>query len=202
MASLASKNDNNPSKHKKKDSSTDMEDLQTAEVEVSMVRSINNKLELLVELHKQMKEMQVSLNFAYEKIDRLESKNKSLKATVDLLTKKTDTLAKENKKTNETILDIQSRSMCDNLIFSGIPENPSLDDPEALLKHFMISKLKLPPDTIDNITFHRVHRLGGPKSKKPRPIISKLKHYKHKVLIKSKARELKGSNFDSISKRN
>ncbi|KAF7641833.1 hypothetical protein LDENG_00270870 [Lucifuga dentata] len=114
---------------------------------------------------------------------------------VDLLTNKTDTLAKENKKTNETVLDIQSRSMCDNLIFSGIPENPSSDDPEALLKDFMISKLKLPPDTVDNITFHCVHRLGGPKSKKPRLIIAKLEHYKHKDLIKSKARELKGSNF-------
>ncbi|KAF7640790.1 hypothetical protein LDENG_00014240 [Lucifuga dentata] len=143
-----------------------------------------------MELHKQMKEMQVSLNFAYEKIDQLESENKSLNATVDLLTKKTDTLAKENKKINETVLDLQSRSMCDNLIFSGIPENPTSDDPEALLKDFMISKLKLPPDTVDNITFHRVHKLGGPKSKRPRPIIAK-----HKDLIKSKARELKGSNF-------
>ncbi|KAF7650784.1 hypothetical protein LDENG_00120650 [Lucifuga dentata] len=187
--------DDNPSERKKKDSSTDMEDLEMTEVEVSMFRSINNKLELLVELHKQMKKMQVSLNFAYEKIDRLESENKSLKVTMDLLTKKTNTLAKENKKTNETILDIQSRSMRDNLIFSGIPENLSSDDPEALLKDFMISKLKLPPDTVDSITFHHVHRLGDPKSKKPRPVIAKLEHYKHKDLIKRKARELKGSNF-------
>ncbi|KAF7641318.1 hypothetical protein LDENG_00285300 [Lucifuga dentata] len=78
---------------------------------------------------------------------------------------------------------------------TGIPENPSSDDPEALLKDFMISKLKLPPDTVDSITFHRVHRLGGPKSKRPQPIIAKLEHYKHKNIIKSKARELKGSNF-------
>ncbi|KAF7640801.1 hypothetical protein LDENG_00013120 [Lucifuga dentata] len=73
-----------------------------------------------------------------------------------------------------------------DLIFSGIPENPTSDNPEALLKDFMISKLKLPPDPVDNITFHRVHRLGGPKSKRPRPIIAKLEHYKHKDLIKSK----------------
>ncbi|KAF7642912.1 hypothetical protein LDENG_00248440 [Lucifuga dentata] len=112
MDSPASRDDN-PSAHKKKDSSTDMEDLETTEVEVSMLRSIHNKLELLMELHKQMKEMQ----------------------------------------------------------------------------------LKLPPDTVDNITFHCVHRLGSPKSKKPRPIITKLEHYKHKDLIKSKARELKASNF-------
>ncbi|KAF7641681.1 hypothetical protein LDENG_00274890 [Lucifuga dentata] len=85
--------------------------------------------------------------------------------------------------------------MRDNLIFSGISENPTSDDPEALLKDFMISKLKLPPDTVDSITFHRVHRLGGPKSNRPRPIIANLKHYKHKDIIKSKARELKGSNF-------
>ncbi|KAF7649679.1 hypothetical protein LDENG_00137740 [Lucifuga dentata] len=50
-------------------------------------------------------------------------------------------------------------------------------------------------DTIDSITFRCVHRLGSPKSKRPRPIIAKLEHYKHKDIIKSKARELKGSNF-------
>ncbi|KAF7641131.1 hypothetical protein LDENG_00292560 [Lucifuga dentata] len=193
MASPASKNDNNPSKRKKKDSSTDTEDLQTTEVEVSMLRSINNKLDLLMELHQLMKEMQVSLNFAYEKIDQLESENKSLNATVDLLTNKTDTLAKENKKINETVLDIQSRSMRDNLIFLGIPENLSSDDPEALLKDFMISKLKLPPDTLTASLFTVCTDSVVPRARDL--IIAKLEHYKHKDIIKSKARELKGSKF-------
>ncbi|KAF7643428.1 hypothetical protein LDENG_00239590 [Lucifuga dentata] len=99
-----------------------------------------------------------------------------------------DSPSKRKKKDSSTdtedleMTEVESQSMRNNLIFSGIPENPSSDDPEALLKDFMISKLKLPPDTswLDNITFHCVHRLGGPKSKKPRPVITKLEHYKHK----------------------
>ena len=181
------RDDNKSAKCKKVDSATDTEDLVTTEDEVSMLSSINNKLDTLMALHTEIKEIQTSLNFAYEKIDRLESENKSLKVTVDLLTKKTDTITKENKKINEAVLDIQSRSMRDNLIFSGIPENPTSDHPEALLKDFLISKLKLPPDTVDNITFHRVHRLGSPKNKRPRPIIAKLEH--NNIKISSKVKE-------------
>lgn len=43
--------------------------------------------------------------------------------------------------------------MQDNLIFSSIPEN-SPDDPEAMVKDFMKIQLKLPPDAVNNITFH------------------------------------------------
>lgn len=66
---------------------------------------------------------------------------------------------KEIKDLKETVLDIQCRSMQDNLIFSGIPEG-SPDNPEALIKNLMVSALKLPMETVNNITFHRVHRLG------------------------------------------
>ena len=41
-----------------------------------------------------------------------------------------ETTTKENKIIKETILDLQARSMRDNLIFSGIPEN-SPDNPET-----------------------------------------------------------------------
>lgn len=60
----------------------------------------------------------------------------------------------------ETILDLQSRSMRDNLIFPGIKEQPQ-DNPEQAIKEFMQSSLKLPHDTVHNKTFHRVHRIGA-----------------------------------------
>lgn len=105
-----------------------------------------------------------------------------------------DFVTKENKMMKETILDIQTRNMHDNLIFTVIPEQ-SPDNPETLVKDFMKNQLKIPPDTVNKITFHRVHRLGPRSNKTSRPIIAKLEHYKHKELIKRKGKELKGTNF-------
>ena len=70
----------------------------------------------------------------------------------------------ENKQMKETILDIQTRLMCDNLIFSGLPET-SPDNPELRIQNFMTSQLKLPADVVQNITFHRVHCLGKQQDK-------------------------------------
>lgn len=93
-----------------------------------------------------------------------------------------------------TLLDIQSRSMRDNLIFSGIPENYS-DNSESTIKHFICNELKLPVDTVNKITFHCVHCLGKSLKDRPRLIIAKFEHYKQKKLVKSKGRELKGTVF-------
>ena len=85
--------------------------------------------------------------------------------------------------------------MRDNLIFSGIAEQPQ-EDPERTIKEFMLSALKLPTDTVNNITFHRVHRIGAKNNtKRPRPIVAKFEHYKHKELIKSRGRELRGTGY-------
>lgn len=50
--------------------------------------------------------------------------------------------------------------MRDNLVFSGIPESAG-EDAEATVKSFIKIHLKLLEDTIKNIDFDRVHRLGG-----------------------------------------
>ena len=95
-----------------------------------------------------------------------------------------------------TLLNLQCRSMRDNLIFSGIREqNP--DDPEQALKQFMYTSLQLRKDTVNQITFHRVHRLPPLKNKPnfPPPIIAKFEHYKQKMFIKSRGKLLKGSTF-------
>ena len=94
----------------------------------------------------------------------------------------------------ETILDIQTRSMRDNLIFSGIPE--TTDNPELHVQNFIKTQLKLSTDIASNITFHRVHRLGKLQADKIRPIIVKFKHYQHKELLKSKGKLLKDTHFE------
>ncbi|KAI2656614.1 hypothetical protein H4Q32_029823 [Labeo rohita] len=153
-----------PAKRKKTDSSTDTEDLVTTEIKVSVLDSINNKLDILGIIHEDIKELRSGLDFAYQQISV------------------------------ETIKNFRPRSMRDNLIFSGIPEN-DCDNPESTIKHVMRNELKLPADTVNNITFHRAHRLGKRLKERPRPIIAKFVHFKQKELVKSKGREIKRHHF-------
>ena len=91
-------------------------------------------------------------------------------------------ISEENRRIKETIIDLQARSMRDNLVFFGILEQAD-EDPELTIKNFLIliqTYLKLPGDTVRNIPFHQVHRLGGkrPDALRPRPIVAKFEHYK------------------------
>ncbi|XP_055080010.1 class I histocompatibility antigen, F10 alpha chain-like [Periophthalmus magnuspinnatus] len=76
--------------------------------------------------------------------------------------------------------------MRDNLVFTGIPEQPT-EDAEKLVKDFITTQLKLPAATVNAITFHRVHRMGPkntkPDNKRPKPIVAKFEHYKQKQQI-------------------
>lgn len=69
------------------------------------------------------------------------------------------------------------------------------NNPETVIKDFMKTQLKLPPDTVNQITVHHVHRLGSHSNKSPQPIIIKVEHYKHKELIKSRGKELRGTHY-------
>ncbi len=86
--------------------------------------------------------------------------------------------------------------MRDNLVFSGIPESAE-EDPEATVKTFIKTYLKLSEDTVENICFERVHRMGAkkPGAPRPRPIVAKFGYFKQKEQVKSRGRELKGTDF-------
>ncbi|KAK7882263.1 hypothetical protein WMY93_028437 [Mugilogobius chulae] len=165
--------------------------------------ALDARLSLIEVLHKEFQNLRHSLEYSQQQVDSLTAENKSLKVSVDSLTSTLSSVKSqltavttESKAMQETILDLQSRSMRDNMIFSGIPE-PSTDDPEKAVKDFMVNQLKLTPQTVEQITFHRVHRLGQklPTATRPRPIIVKFEHFKQKELIQRQGKQLKGTHF-------
>lgn len=167
-----------------------------ASIEVSLLESINNKLAILELLHADIRDLKASLEFSQSQIDTLVLENNELKTNVTNLSTQITHLTNDNKIMKETILDLQCLSMRDNLIFSGIPlPTATPNDPEKAVKEFMQSSLKIPPETVNMITFHRVHRLTAKDKKRPPPIIAKFEHYKHKELVKSKGKELKDTPF-------
>ena len=173
--------------------------------------SINNRLaaldariSLIEVLHKEFQQLRHSLEYSQNQIESLTKENTSLRSAISTIntqlpavSAQLTTISAENNALKETILDLQTRSMRDNLIFSGITESSTTEDPEKLVKDFMLKQLKLPPDTVNNITFHRVHRLGRNlhNTTRPRPIIAKFEHYKQKELVQKQGRQLKGTHF-------
>lgn len=92
------------------------------------------------------------------------------------------------------MLDIQSRLMWDNMIFSGIPERDN-DDAEKTIRDFMCQQLKLSLESVQDISFSKVHRLGRRDRNKTRPIIARFEHFKQKELVRARGKVLKGTNF-------
>lgn len=158
--------------------------------------SLDARLNLVEILHKEFQALRESLEFSQQQVVSLAAENQSLRESVKSLTEGMTQISMANKNMKETILDLQARSMRDNLVFSGIPEQTE-EDPERTVKDFIQKHLKLPSDTVNAISFHRVHRLGGrkPDNRRPRPIVAKFEHYKQKELVRSRGRELRGTDF-------
>ncbi len=161
--------------------------------------ALDNRIALIELIHKEFQQLKHSLEYSHDQIHTLTEENSQLKTSIQSLTTNLATVTSECKHMKETILDLQSRSMRDDLIFSGISETPnhSSPDPETVVKNFLLTKLKIPSGTVDKITFHHVHRLGSVKKdqKHPHPIIVKFEHYKHKELVKKQGQELKGTHY-------
>ncbi|CAC5356085.1 unnamed protein product [Mytilus coruscus] len=78
-------------------------------------------------------------------------------------------ISQENNALRERVVESQTRSMRDNLIFRGIADVENyneLENTEAKVKEFMGEVLKIK----DNINFHAVHRLKPKTDGTPRSI--------------------------------
>lgn len=105
----------------------------------------------------------------------------------------------EQQNLKEDFLDSKTRQMCENLIFTGIPEvslNPGeVENCELTLRSFLSEQMGIHDQSIQ---FDRVHRLGRYKRRNayPRPIIAKFHSYKSKEMVKQKAPSaLRNTNF-------
>lgn len=109
-------------------------------------------------------------------------------------------LNQEKERILEGLLDIQSRSMRDNLFFfnfdegSTFEEHKSEDCCEKVLS-FCADKLCI-DDACDRIKIDLAHRIGRYATGKKRPIVAKFNYYRDKIEIKQKARDkLNGSEY-------
>ncbi|KAM3619221.1 uncharacterized protein V6R79_004722 [Siganus canaliculatus] len=161
------------------------------------------KLDLLEQLSTDVKELKHSVEFNNSLIEVLKADNASLRSEVNNLKQLTAELQKDKINMANSILDLQCRSMRDNIVIHGLAEveNETHQKSEELLKSFLVKELKMKPEDAGAVRFSRVHRLGRTKpdqQRRPRPIVAKVVDSKMKSTVISRGKELKGSNY-SIS---
>ena len=97
----------------------------------------------------------------------------------------------QNQHLQDTILDLQCRSMKNNLIFTGLGGDNRDENVEAKLRSFIYKELM-----IDNVIhFGSVHRFGISVGNRPRPIVARFLYHNDLVHVKSRAHLLKGKPF-------
>ena len=156
-----------------------------------------SKLDKLDTLEVEVKEVKATLYNANESINGLKAENVALKMQVKSLEESLNTSKKDFAAMKERVIDIQARSMRENLIFYGIEETENHEAglySEEVLKNFFEKELEI---NTSNSELDRVRRMGKPKfrddgSKLPRPIVAKFQRFKQKEQVKRSAVKLKG----------
>ena len=83
-------------------------------------------------------------------------------------------------------------------VFYNIKEvpNESNEVTKTLLQTFLQDELKMAKETLETITFDRVHRLGKQNPRKTRPIVAKFNPYRGKEIVLAHLKNLdKGKKF-------
>lgn len=167
------------------------------------VQIINSEMK---DTHKTVSEYEKSIKAYSDKYDEIIRDKEYSDSIIDELCERVRTLEHENdslnqkqSKTEYSLVDLQCRSMRDNLIFTGIDEvqlgeGEGFEDVEQTLCHFLQTEMGIE----NRISFHRVHRLGAYKAQQPdaRPIIAKFERFKDRELVRAAApRTLKGKPY-------
>ncbi|CAL9687714.1 unnamed protein product [Knipowitschia caucasica] len=157
------------------------------------------KLDILVSLKEDVEDFKKSLEYHVALVEVLQQENASLRIEVNNLRTQTVKLQEESKTNQNHILDLQSRSMRDNIIIHGLPEQQkeTYQTTEKIVMSFLTNNLKMEEGEARRIQVARAHRLGREREgdSRGRPIVAKLLDPRHKTTIMGRAKELKGTKL-------
>ena len=85
-------------------------------------------------------------------------------------------MKKENEKLDAKLIDLEARSMPENLMFYGIPEGGEHENCGQFVKEMCSNHLQIGGEFVNQMTFDRAHRVGKKSGSRARPIVVKF-HY-------------------------
>lgn len=143
------------------------------------VKTLKSKVDEMDEgvsfLNVKFEENTEQVNEMHNCVKNLVSENDDLKHELVNMKSEFNALSERN-------LELQSRSMRDNLIFTGIAEEER-EDTETILNGFIKNTLEITQD----IGFHRVHRMGRKINGHSRPIVAKFINFKDREVVRKAA---------------
>ena len=150
-----------------------------------------SKLDLLEKLHSDVGELRKSIEFCHDTVGEVKKENEGLRNCVRTLVQEVTALKESRKSEGERVLEMEWRSMRDNLLFHGIKEEEE-EDAEVVVQNFIKDELQV---NKEGIQFARVHRMGLKKIGKTRPIVAKFEHFKERETVRFSAKNLAGKKY-------
>lgn len=157
------------------------------------VSTVNKEIQGVKEIKMKVVEIEKGMSYLSSQYDNQQKEIREIKHTIGEINKRPDNhsvmaelqeVRDDLTQLKESHLDLQTRSMRDNLLFEGIPED-SEENTEEVIKDFIQTELEI----TDEINFHRVHRMGKHKENKHRPIVAKFVLHKDKEIVRRAAPE-------------
>ncbi|KAH3710186.1 hypothetical protein DPMN_069655 [Dreissena polymorpha] len=96
-----------------------------------------------------------------ERLRLIEEKTESVDFALAQASSIISSLEKQRDELKNDLTYLQSQSMRSNLVFTNIPEAPT-ENPDATenkLREFMVDKMKITQDLVNQMSFERVHRM-------------------------------------------
>ncbi|XP_062589937.1 uncharacterized protein LOC134251550 [Saccostrea cucullata] len=160
---------------------------------LSKINEINVKLERVMQ---KVHTVEAEMDNLKKTSGNMGNAKGSLRKTSDEVKGQISELAKAQKTMEDTITDLQCRSMRDNLLFFGLAEyrGDRREKCAALISDFCETQLDL-PHIGENI--ERAHRIGkvDQERDKPRPIVVKFSSYRIREKVRENAPKLAGTRF-------
>ena len=173
--------------------------LQKLDLLPSISEKINTLDQRFTAVESEIGQIKNDLGFFHNRISSNENQIDEVDRRVAKLEFEKEQIMNENYELKERVIDMQARSMRDNLIFSGVDESPQEQElgadnihTENQLKLFIKEVMNIEQD----IKFQVVHRLRPRKDNKPRSIIAKFERRKDRDFILENApKTLQTTNY-------
>ena len=148
------------------------------------------KLDVLDQLAVQVASLTTSLEFCHASIAELKAENDSLRAQVTTIAGDTDERQRQAANDHNAVVQLEWRSMRDNLVFYGIDETKD-ENCDAMLAQFFTGELAV----TEVIDLARAHRMGKSTPGKTRPIVPKFERYQQREKVRMAGPRLAGKRF-------
>lgn len=140
--------------------------------------------------------MEKSQEFLSKTVEENKQKTEGNSCVMSRLKLELEESIKLNAQMKEEILDLQCRSMRDNLLFYNIKEaqNKETEDCVRIIQDICSSELEI----MEDVSIEIAHRIGKRESGKIRPIVVKFTRFPQRELVRKSAFKLKNTDL-SIS---